>query len=132
MGLTRFIKIGLFVYECIRILLLTIILIIKGTEDGLLIRTLFAAPSALFPLMAIFILLDTNRYKVYLPLFLAGKSIGIFLEALWSIMSIQVTISEGIDYSVILAQMILSGDLFSLAAVIMIIKYIRKPDMEEK
>jgi len=93
---------------------------------------LFTAPSALFPLMALFILLDAKRYKVYLPLFIAGKSIGIFLEALWSIMSIQVTIGEGIDYSVILAQMILSGDLFSLAACLMIIKYIQKPDMEEK
>ena len=132
MGLTRFIKIGLFVYECIRILLLTLILIIKGTEEGFLIRILFTAPSALFPLMALFILLDAKRYKVYLPLFIAGKSIGIFLEALWSIMSIQVTIGEGIDYSVILAQMILSGDLFSLAACLMIIKYIQKPDMEEK
>jgi len=132
MGLTRFLKIGLFTYECIRILLLALILILEGTESGLLVKMIFAAPSALFPLMALFIMLDTKRYKVYLPLFLAGKSIGIFMEALWSIISIQVTINDSLDRSVILAQLILSGDLFSLAAVIMIIKYIQKPDMEER
>jgi hypothetical protein len=132
MGLIRFFKIGLFIYECIRILLLALILIIKGTDSGLLIRMVFAAPSALFPLMALFILLDTNRYKAYLPLFLAGKSIGVFLEALWSIISIRVTMNESMDHSVILAQLILSGDLFSLAAAIMIVKYVQKPDMEEK
>jgi formate hydrogenlyase subunit 3/multisubunit Na+/H+ antiporter MnhD subunit len=33
---------------------------------------------ALFPLMAFFIYLDSTRFKVYIPLFTAGKFIGIF------------------------------------------------------
>jgi formate hydrogenlyase subunit 3/multisubunit Na+/H+ antiporter MnhD subunit len=32
----------------------------------------------LFPLMTIFILLDSTRYSVYIPLFTAGKIIGLF------------------------------------------------------
>jgi len=132
MGLTRFLKIGLFIYECIRILLLSLILIIQKDEGGLLVRMIFTAPSALFPLMALFIMLDTNRYKVYLPLFAAGKGIGIFLEALWSIVYRQDTMKESMDRSAVLAQYVLSGDLFALAAVIMIIKHIQKPDMEER
>jgi len=35
------------------------------------------ASVSLFPLMAFFILLDGARYKVYIPLFIAGKCIGI-------------------------------------------------------
>jgi len=82
--------------------------------------------------MALFIMLDTGRYKVYLPLFAAGKSIGILLGALWSIISIRVTMGKGLHISAVFAQLMLSGDLFALAAVIAIIKYIQKPDMEEK
>jgi len=131
MGFTRILKIGLFAYECVRIMLLALILIINNTENGLLTRMIFSAPSVLFPLMALFILLNTERYKVYLPLFIAGKCISVFMEALWSIISIQVTIGKGLDRSSVFAQFILSGDLFALAAAILIFKYIFKPDMEE-
>jgi len=93
---------------------------------------LFAAPSALFPLMALFIWLDIDRYKVFVPLYLAGKSIGIFLELGWSIISRQGTMIGSLNFTSIVAQLILSGDLFALAAAIMIYKCLQKPDMEEK
>jgi len=34
--------------------------------------------AVLFPLMALFIWLDSVRYKAYIPLFIAGKCVGIF------------------------------------------------------
>ncbi|MCL2440680.1 MAG: hypothetical protein FWD14_02980 [Treponema sp.] len=122
MRLISFLKTGLFIYECFRILILAIILIIQGSEPGLSIRMIFAASAALFPLMALFICIDINRYKTYLPLFAAGKCICIFMELGWSIISRQVTMIGSIDSAAILAQLILSGDLFALAAVFMIIK----------
>jgi len=126
MRLISFLKPGLFIYECLRILILTLILVFQGGDSGHFIRVLFTAPSALFPLMALFIWLDTDRYNVYLPLFAAGKGIGIFLELGWSIISQQATIIGSSNISVVLTQLILSGDLFALAACLMIIKDVRK------
>ena len=69
-------------------------------------------------LMALFIWLDAVRYRVYIPLYIAGKCIGIFiLMTGWFIFSIQVTIIESF---------ILSGDLFALAAILLILKDIDK------
>lgn len=89
---------------------------------------IYAVPAVLFPLMALFIWLDTSRYEVYLPLFTAGKCLGIFVLLGWSIVSKQVTIMESF---------ILSGDLFALAVILLIMKDVQKPIetqelMEEK
>jgi len=130
MRLISFLKPGLFFYECFRILVLILILILKSGEQGLAIRMIFSAPSALFALMALFIWLDIDKYRTYLPLFMAGKIIGVFLEALWSIINGQVTMIIR-DSTDVLARLILSGDLFALAAVLMIIRSLQKPDMEE-
>ena len=69
--------------------------------------------------MAFFIWMDINRYRAYLPLLIAGKVIGIVILMLWSITTKQVTIIETI---------ILSGDLFSVAAVLLIIRDLEKPE----
>jgi len=132
MNITRILKPGLFAYECFRILILALILILQGNEPGLSTRMIFAAPSALYPLMALFIWLDIDRYKVYLPLYIAGKCIGIFLFTLWSIVSQQVTIIGSRDAAAILAQLILSGDLFFIGAILIIVKSIKKPDKVEE
>jgi len=127
MRFTPLLKPGLFVYECIRIIILIVILFQYGRDSGLLIRAIFTTPSILFPIMALFIWLDTDRYQVYLPLFIAGKSIGVFLELGWSIISRQVTILTGAGGITSLAQLTLSGDLFALAIALFIIKDIQKP-----
>ena len=132
MRLISFLKPGLLIFECVRVLFIVLILVLQGNDPGLLTRIVLAAPSALFPLMALFICLDFDRYKEYLPLYMAGKSIGIFLQVGWSIISRQVTMIGGQSIPDILAQLILSGDLFAIAAVLIIIKSIQKPDMEEK
>jgi hypothetical protein len=83
----------------------------------------YAAPCALFPLMALFVWLDVCRYRNYLPLFLAGKCVSIAALLVWFIVSRQVTMFEGLSISsgIVLVELaLLSGDLLSIAAVLLI------------
>ena len=103
------------------------ILIIQRNEPGLFLKMILAAPMALFPLMSLFIWLDTRRYNAYLPLFTAGKCIGIFILLCWSIALRQVTIIGAFYGAAVFAELILiSGDFFALAAVLLIIKDFQK------
>jgi len=117
MKIVQFVKPVLFIYELIRIMVLVFVLILFGNESTFLIKIVYTAPCALLPLMALFIWLDSSRYREYIPLLLAGKFIGIFILAIWSIISKQVTMIEGF---------ILSGDLFAIAAVLLINKDIKE------
>jgi len=66
--------------------------------------------------MALFICLNTAHYREYLPLFIAGKSIGIFALLSWFIISQQLSM-----VSIFLSGItLLSFDLFSLASVLVI------------
>ena len=138
MKIIQFVKAALFTYEFIRIMAFISVLILQRNEPNLLVKMIFAAPSVLFPLMALFIWLDTNLYKAYLPLFIAGKCIGIFILLGWSIVFQQVTIFGRLYGFAIPAELLLlSGDFFALAAVLLIIKDVQKPEglqgvMEEK
>jgi len=83
--------------------------------------------------MALFIWLDTDRYKEYLPLFSAGKCIGIFLLLVWFIIFRQVTMIGSVFGLAIYAELlVLFGDLLSLGAVLLIKNDIKNPDMEEE
>ena len=113
MKLTLLVKSGLFLVECIRVLILAVILLIQGNKNGFSVEIVFIAPSVLFLLMSLFILLDTNRYKAYIQLLTAGKCISIFIILGWFILTAQVTIMEGL---------VLSCDLFAMALVLLVIK----------
>jgi hypothetical protein len=114
-------------------MVISAILIIQGDVPGLLIKIILAAPTALFPLMALFIWLDTARYKEYLPLFSAGKCIGIFLLLGWFIIFRQATmIGKILDIAIYAELILLFGDLLSLSAVLLISKNVKNPNMEEK
>jgi len=89
----------------------------------------FAVPGVLFPLMALFMWIDLERNKAYLPLFTAGKCVYIFILVIWFILSKQVTMLAGSGNFQNLAQIIISADLFSLAAVLLIKKELM--DLEE-
>jgi len=123
----QLIKPGLFLYECLRIMILAAILILRSNDNDILGRLAYTAPSALFPLMALFIWLDSERYKTYLPLFAAGKCIVVSTLLGWSIVSGQVTIIGRFFGAAIFAEaVILSGDLLTLAAVLLVHKDNRK------
>jgi hypothetical protein len=136
MGIVRVLKPGLFIYECVRILILAAFVAMQPLLSAVLLATdladfpimVFAAPNALFPLMALFLWLNTSRYRAYLPLFAAGKCINIISLLGWSILvqsSTMIRAFPGIVQA--LAElMLLSGDLLALAAVILIIRDTRK------
>ncbi|MCL2765985.1 MAG: hypothetical protein FWD40_12030 [Treponema sp.] len=125
MKLISFLKPGLFIYELIRILIFVFILIIQKNDHGSA-KIIFASSSALFTLMALFIWIDIDRYKTYLPLYIAGKCICVFLEAVFSIASRQVTMIGGRDAIAFLSQLVLSGDLFALGIVFLILRDVQK------
>ena len=124
MGIIRPLKLGLFIYECFKIfLLVAAFMALRPIEPTSFPWLIFAAPSALYPLMALFLWLDVVRYRNYLPLFAAGKCIGIMALLGWFIVSRQGTMIDDFSGRIVLIELILlSGDLFATAAVLLIIR----------
>jgi len=129
--MTQLLKPGLFIYECLRLLFL--ISALAAATDGLKNPLLvFTASNALFPLIALFLLLNISRYRDYLPLYFAGKCISLFSVAGWVIISKQETIiwalmnSSRLLFTPRIFTGILScGDLFSVAAALLIYREIQ-------
>jgi hypothetical protein len=103
----------------------------------------FASPGALFPLMALFLWLDIRRYNTYIPLYIAGKCIGILSLVGFSIVSRGFTMTKEFYGASVFAEIIfLCGDLLALAGILFIFmnrhKFLDKPaytavnDTEEK
>jgi len=127
MGIIRLIKPGLFVYECVRILLLAFTLVFVMPESSAVPWLAFTASGVMFPLMALFMWIDIDRYRTYLPLFIAGKFIGIFSLLGWFVISGRFTIFEGFyGFNVLVDLFFLSGDLFALAAVLFLFRDTQK------
>ncbi|MDR0322548.1 MAG: hypothetical protein LBI28_13705 [Treponema sp.] len=127
MNLIRLLKPGLFIYECIRIMVITTVILINGYDSALLIILILTAPGVLFPLMSLFIWLDTKRYSVYLPLFAVGKCIGILLLLGWLIASRKYTmIGSFFSIKIISEFLLLAGDLLALTSVALFIKFERQ------
>ena len=120
MKIIRLIKGGLFIYECVRIMLLAVVLYFQES-GGLSVKVIYTAPGVLYLLMALFIWLDTDKYRAYVPLFTAGKCVGIFMLLGWSIITRQVTMLECFA---------LSGDFFTLAAALMINKSLQEQSVK--
>jgi hypothetical protein len=90
-------------------------------ESGAVYWLAFTANGALFPLMALFIWLDVSYYRPYLPLFIAGKCIGILSLVGWLIVFIQGNIFAGLSNAFAGANIIfLCGDLLALAVILLI------------
>ena len=120
MGITSVLKPVILIYECLRLILLAFFAVLQpGSQAFVLV---LAAPCALFPLMALFIWLDISRYRVFLPLFTAGKCIGIFALLGWLIIYRQFTIFQGYNGALITGSALLCGDLLTLAAVLAVIR----------
>ncbi|MDR0323883.1 MAG: hypothetical protein LBI12_05495 [Treponema sp.] len=133
-------KPGLFIYECIRIILIFALMFRLPLQNFIPVLA-FAAPNALFPLMSLFICLNISRYKTFIPLFIAGKCIGIFSLLGWSIIAKipAIMIITGVPFGRLFPDFFLCGDLFALAAILFINATINKPtaiagilDSEEK
>ena len=116
MGINRILRPSLFVYECIRTILLafTLVFLLRSVGGAnAMLWMAFTAPAALFPIMILFLCIDANRYKNYLPLYIAGKCIGIIAFLGWSIFYGKFTMVQWTFEG---------GDLFALAAAIYLTK----------
>jgi len=122
-----------FMLECVKLMIIAVIIIIHGNMPELFTKILLAAPEALFPLMALFIWLDADRYREYLPLFLAGKCIGIFLLLGLLIVFRQVTMIGSLFGSAVYAEpLLLCCDILSVGVVFIISKDIKNTEVEGK
>ncbi|MDR1210666.1 MAG: hypothetical protein LBK40_00385, partial [Spirochaetaceae bacterium] len=54
-----------------------------NTLAGAFPYIVYAAPNCLFPLMALFIVLRAGEYRVFLPLYMAGKAVGVMALIGW-------------------------------------------------
>ena len=118
MKLVSLVKPGLLIIEIIKMVIIAAILVLEARNKSILQLVLFAAQGALFPIMALFLCLNTVRYREYIPLYIAGKCIGIILLLGWSLFSRQVTmIAEHLN-----VMSLLSIDLFALAAILTVRK----------
>jgi hypothetical protein len=124
MGMIRLLKPVLFFYECVRVLIMAVYMVFQSFEANIPIIA-YTVPVVLFPLMALFIWLDVSRYKAYLPLFAAGKCIGILSLLIWSIYFMDITIPGKYGIGII-NTFLLSGDFFAMAAILLIIKSEKK------
>jgi hypothetical protein len=92
-----FMRILLFVYECVRLLFLLGVLILfldgpggpAGMFQGASMEmefpfTAYIAANILFPLMAFFLLIRFAESLPYIPLFITGKAIFILVFAVWT------------------------------------------------
>ncbi|MDR2305274.1 MAG: hypothetical protein LBE10_11910 [Treponema sp.] len=73
MGVYRPLRVVLFVYECIRLLLVLGLYLFSADTVGLFPALPLAAANGLFLLMALFMLYSIEVYGIYAPLYLAGK-----------------------------------------------------------
>jgi hypothetical protein len=128
---------GLFVYESLRLLFLAAVFAVLRPDGAVGFPWLvYAAPNALFTLMALFLWLNISRYGVYLPLFLAGKLISLFSILGWSIFMRSIRAAEffvGIISLMpeLMTGILLCGDTFAAAAVYFIIKKKEGTKLEE-
>jgi hypothetical protein len=89
-----------------------------------------AVPNALFPLMTLFLWLDTPNYTGYRPLYISGKCISFVSEAAWFIFSWQdlylAAYMGGRNVFLIIGILgIISGDALSAAAGFLITRKLR-------
>jgi hypothetical protein len=131
MGIINVLKPTLFIYETVRIIILAITLMLLPGNSAIPWLA-FASPGALFPLMTLFLWLDIRRYTPYIPLYIAGKCIGILSLLGFSIVSRGLAMVKNFNNAEFI---FLSGDLLALAGIIYIFmnrhKFLEKPALTD-
>ncbi|MDR2575535.1 MAG: hypothetical protein LBC52_03740 [Treponema sp.] len=84
MTASRLLRTILCVYECIRLAFLVGAFVLLQPEGAIAFPWLaLITPGAMFLLMALFWRLNMSRYRVYGPLYLAGKGLSVTTALLW-------------------------------------------------
>jgi len=128
--ISRFFKLILLIIECITFFIAVIVIQRSINQAGLSEITLMVS-AVLFPLMALFIWLDSTRYRVYIPLFTAGKFIGVFSILGFPVITGQNSNSGFFSRDVNLLSLLLVSYLFSILVVILLFIMERKSEGEK-
>jgi hypothetical protein len=76
------------IYESVKLLFVLSFISYLQNEGSLTLREIpFFTPLALFPLMALFIRIDINKYGVFTHLYVTGKCLGLVMQFIWLLMS---------------------------------------------
>ena len=126
MRFTLILKPLLLMYEVVRIIIIANLLIYMSNDQSFFVLMIFAVQGAVFPIMALFLCLNAVRYREYIPLYIAGKIIGILAILCWSLLTQQATMIGGF----IREMTLICFDLFTVTA-LMVIKNDVKSLMSE-
>ena len=121
MVIIRLLRPGLFLYEVVRVLILAVYTLMEPADSTGFPRFVFTVSGAVFPLMALFIWIDIDRYRAYLPLFTAGKCINFFSLFVWCVLR-SLTAAQG-SYQAGVEWILLFGDLFAMTGILIINKH---------
>jgi hypothetical protein len=85
---SRLVPAAIFFYDCSRLLfLLTLLYTIQSTGLQMHISNLplmmYSAPNALFPLMSFFLLIRSDGYGNFIPLYITGKVLALLCMLIW-------------------------------------------------
>jgi hypothetical protein len=98
-GVPRPLLWGLLIYETLRLAVFTRIM---AGGEGEFPSLIFGAPHALFPLMALFMVVDFNRHTAYIPLYTAGKALSVLVLVgsgfFWREKIVQAILLKGLEY----------------------------------
>ena len=93
MSVSKPLAAGLFVYDCVRLLLLAAMLfavppsgVFPGDSGAFFPYIVYLSSNALFPLMSLFVRLRPQEYRNYLPLYMAGKIIAVVSFYAWMLL----------------------------------------------
>jgi len=128
MDISRPLRITLFVYECMRLVFLTgIFMVLQPEGEAPFPWLALITPGALFFLMALFWLQDSN-YLLFCPLYLAGKGFSVVSFIFWLFFKqddmMKVLLYGGLARYIAPGTLffLLLGDLLSVWTVILIMK----------
>jgi hypothetical protein len=86
-------RLFLFIYDMFRLVLVVGLLqaFVRSREETgaeIFPYLVYAAPNALFPMMALFLWVNLETYRAYLPLYMGGKAVTLAALAGWAVFSV--------------------------------------------
>jgi hypothetical protein len=93
MGTYRPLRLAFFIYDFIRLVAMTSLLVTFGqpaasNEGGLFPYMFFAVPNGLFPLMSFFLCVNFRVYKPFIALYMAGKILAVVSVLAWFVFAL--------------------------------------------
>jgi hypothetical protein len=138
MEIFRPLRAALFIYECLRLLVLIRVFSVLRPGGGEFPWLVYAAPNVLFPLMTLFLWRFFSRCGAYAPLYTAGKSVALVSIAAFCVFSWQSVFTgfflrdPGVFLILGSLAFLLVGDLLSVAGGAVLAGKVRKVEEADR